>query len=85
LKLTTKCGCAWQRRNLVSILFVPENRHTYRINFFKATLLAVSVPRIFFVFLVRRKLKKFENHWFIGNNRKTLRSEILHYYCPDFI
>jgi len=29
LELTTKCGRAWQRRNLVSILFVPEIRHTH--------------------------------------------------------
>jgi len=34
LELTTKCGCAWQWWNFVSILFVPEHRHTYRIKFF---------------------------------------------------
>jgi len=45
LELTTKCGCAWQRRNLFSILFVPKNRHTHRIRirFFKTTLF-LSVP-----------------------------------------
>jgi len=42
LELTTKCGCIWQRRNLVSILFVPENKHTQRIKFFKATLFCSS-------------------------------------------
>jgi len=61
LELTTKCGCAWQRRNPVSILFVPENRHTQRINFLQATLFYSKCAANFF-FLVRRKLKKFENH-----------------------
>jgi len=44
---------------------VPKNRHTHRIQFFKATFFVVGVPRIF-IFLVRRKLKKFENRCLKG-------------------
>ena len=43
-------------------LFVPENRHTIALIFWKQLCFVVSVPRIFFIFLVPRKLKKFENH-----------------------
>ena len=61
LELTTKRGCdfEWQQRNLVSILFVRKNRNSHRIQFFKANFFVVSVPRTFFIFLARRKLKMF--------------------------
>jgi len=41
---------AWQRQNIVSILFVHKNRQTHSINFLKQLCFVVSVPRIFYFY-----------------------------------
>ena len=45
-----------------SYLF-PKTSTPIAFIFLKQLCLVASVPRIFFIILVRRKLEKFENHW----------------------